>query len=185
MKTLFFLMLFMGTIKAVEAADGAHTPKIYSFNVKTIDGKEKSLADFKGKTLLIVNTASRCGFTRQYEGLEELYKKYHDKGFEILGFPANNFLFQEPGSDQDIKKFCSLKYKVTFPLFSKIDVKGKGIHPLYSYLTKETSFKGDISWNFNKFLVSPDGQVVARFDSKDEPLASGVVSKIESVLPQK
>lgn len=181
MKILFFLMLFMGTVKAAEAAD----PKIYSFTAKTIDGKEQSLADYKGKALLIVNTASRCGFTHQYEGLEELYKKYHDKGFEILGFPANNFMFQEPGNDQEIKKFCSLKYNVTFPMFSKIDVKGKDIHPLYAYLTEETPFKGNISWNFNKFLISPDGQVIARFDSKDEPMATKVVSKIESVLPKK
>lgn len=163
----------------MEAAD----PKIYSFTVKTIDGQEKKLSEYKGKALLIVNTASRCGFTRQYEGLEELYKKYQAKGLEILGFPANNFMFQEPGSDEDIKKFCSLKYNVTFPMFSKIDVKGKGMHPLYAYLTKETDFKGDVSWNFNKFLISPDGRVIARFESKDEPLGANVVSKIESVLP--
>lgn len=177
MKTLLFLMLLMGAVKAVEASD----PKIYSFQVKTIDGKETTLADYKGKALLIVNVASKCGFTRQYEGLEELYKKYQDKGFEVLGFPANNFLFQEPGNDEEIKKFCSLKYNVTFPMFSKIDVKGKGIHPLYAYLTGE---KGNVSWNFNKFLIAPDGRVVTRFESKDEPLDKKVVSEVESVLPR-
>lgn len=158
---------------------------LYSFSAKTIDGKEQPLADYKGKTLLIVNTASRCGFTPQYTSLETLYKKYHDQGLEVLGFPANNFLFQEPGSNADIKKFCSLKYNVTFPMFSKISVKGKDIHPLYAYLTKETDFKGGITWNFNKFLVSPEGKVVARFDAKTEPLSPELISKIEGILPKK
>jgi glutathione peroxidase len=180
MKIWMFLMLFMAVVKSVEASD----PKIYSFNVKSIDGKERSLSEFKGKALLIVNTASRCGYTSQYATLEELYKKYQGRGLEILGFPANNFLYQEPGTDEEIKKFCSLKYNVTFPMFSKISVKGKDIHPLYSYLTQETEHKGDVSWNFNKFLISPDGQVVARFDSKAEPLSPGVVSSIEKVLPK-
>ncbi len=181
MKTLFFLLLFMASVKSVQAAgDG-----VYSYDVKTIDGKEVSLSQYKGKALLIVNVASKCGFTKQYGPLEELYKKYHDRGFEILGFPANNFLHQEPGSDEEIKKFCSLKYDVTFPMFSKISVKGKDIHPLYKYLTQETDFKGDISWNFNKFLVSPDGKVIARFDSKTEPLSSDLVSKLEAALPSK
>ncbi len=183
MKTLFFLMLFMGAIKGVDASERADA-KIYSFTAKTIDGKDQPLSGYKGKALLIVNTASRCGFTRQYEGLEELYKKYHDHGFEILGFPANNFMFQEPGSDEEIKKFCSLKYNVTFPMFSKIDVKGKDAHPLYKYLTEETDFKGDVSWNFNKFLVSPDGRIAARFDSKTDPLSPEVVSELERVLPK-
>lgn len=178
MKALMLLLLFMATVKSAEASDG----KIYSFTARTIDGKERSLGDYKGKTLLIVNVASRCGFTPQYAGLEELYKKYKDQGLEILGFPANNFMFQEPGNDEDIKKFCSLKYNVTFPMFSKISVKGKDIHPLYAYLTGE---KGGISWNFNKFLISPDGKVVARFDQKVEPMSKEIVSGIESNLPKK
>lgn len=165
-------------------AHAAETAKIYSYQVKTIDGQEKALADYKGKALLIVNVASRCGFTPQYAGLEELYKKYKNRGFEILGFPANNFMFQEPGSDQEIKKFCSLKYNVTFPMFSKIDVKGKNIHPLYKYLTEESEAKADISWNFNKFLVDPNGKVVAHFGSRTAPEDKEFIQKIESVLPR-
>lgn len=157
---------------------------IYSFKMKTIDGQEKSLSEYKGKALLIVNTASKCGFTRQYEGLEKLYEMYKDKGLVILGFPANNFMGQEPGSDAEIKKFCSLKYNVSFPMFSKISVKGKDIHPLYQYLTSALGKSEDISWNFNKFLVSPDGQVVARYGSRTEPSAKELVEKIEAVLPQ-
>lgn len=161
----------------------ADTAKIYSIPVKTIDGKETTLAQYQGKALLVVNVASRCGFTPQYEGLETLYKKYKGQGLEILGFPANNFMFQEPGNEEEIKKFCSLKYNVTFPMFSKIDVKGKEIHPLYQYLTEET--KENVSWNFNKFLVAPDGRVIAHFGSKTEPLSPELVSKVESVLPKK
>ncbi len=162
----------------------AEQNKLYSFKVKTIDGAEKSLSDYEGKALLIVNTASKCGFTKQYAPLEQLYQKYKDRGFEILGFPANDFLGQEPGTNEEIKKFCSLKYNVTFPMFSKITVKGEGIEPLYQYLTAESGFGGDISWNFNKFLVSPEGKVVARFDSKTEPLSEDLVSQVESILPK-
>ena len=156
---------------------------IYSFSAQSIEGQNRSLSDFKGKAILIVNTASRCGFTPQYQGLEALYKKYHSKGFEILGFPANNFMWQEPGSDSDIKQFCSLKYQVTFPMFSKVSVKGKDIHPLYAYLTSQPETKGEISWNFNKFLIDSEGKVVARFGSKTEPEDSELVKKLESVLP--
>ncbi len=160
-----------------------HPQSLYDFTMKTIDGKDQSLGDFKGKALLIVNVASRCGFTKQYEGLQALYEKYHARGFEILGFPANNFMGQEPGTDAEIKQFCSLKYHVTFPMFSKISVKGKDIHPLYQFLTGEPSVKGDISWNFNKFLIDPKGQIVARFDSKKDPLSEDVVKALELVLP--
>jgi glutathione peroxidase len=156
---------------------------IYDFTMTTIDGSPKPLADYRGKALLVVNTASKCGLTPQYEGLEALYEKYHARGFEILAFPANNFLFQEPGSNEQIQKFCSTNYHVTFPLFAKIDVKGKGIAPLYEYLTKESPYPGNISWNFAKFLVGPDGAIVARFDPKVDPLDAQVTSKLEAVLP--
>ena len=161
------------------------TKTVYDFSAKTIEGVEKSLADFKGKTLLIVNVASRCGFTPQYEGMQKLYEKYRGRGFVILGFPANNFLWQEPGGDEEIKKFCSLKYNVTFPLFSKISVKGKDIHPLYQWLTNESEFKGDVSWNFNKFLASPDGKIIGRFDSRTDPLSKEILEKLEGILPAK
>ncbi len=159
----------------------ADNPKICSYSVKTIDGKEISLASYQGKALLIVNVASKCGFTPQYKGLQALYEKYKSRGLEILGFPANNFLFQEPGRDEEIKKFCSLKYNVTFPMFSKISVKGKNIHPLYQYLTSET---GNISWNFNKILVTPEGRIIKRFDSKVDPLSEELTREIEKILPK-
>ncbi len=160
---------------------------IYNFTMKDLDGADQPLNAFQDKVLLIVNVASKCGFTPQYAGLEELYKRYKPKGFEILGFPANNFLWQEPGSDQEIKQFCSMTYGVTFPMFSKISVRGKDIHPLYKYLTdKETDpkFAGKITWNFNKFLVGKDGQILDRFDSKVEPLDPKLVSAVETALSE-
>lgn len=155
---------------------------VHSFTMKTIEGEEKSLGDYQGKVLLIVNTASKCGFTPQYKGLEELYQKYKAKGFEVLGFPANNFMGQEPGTDAEIKSFCSLKYKTTFPMFSKISVKGKDKHPLFQYLTGNPEMLGDVSWNFNKFLVGKDGKLIARFGSRTEPLDKELTQKIESLL---
>ena len=153
--------------------------------MKAIDGTDKSLSDFVGKVLLIVNVASKCGFTPQYEGLESLYQRYRERGFEILGFPANNFGRQEPGTDAEIQSFCSLTYGVTFPMFSKISVKGKDIHPLYAFLTdKETdpAFAGKISWNFNKFLIDRTGKVVNRFDSKDAPMGDKIPRSVEEML---
>ena len=155
---------------------------IHDIETKTIDGQAQKLSEFKGQVLLIVNTASECGYTPQYQGLEELYKKYAAKGFAVLAFPANEFGAQEPGSDAQIKSFCGLKYKTTFPLFSKIVVKGAGIHPLYAYLTKQSPFPGDIPWNFAKFLVAKDGTVAARFTPDDEPLSAAVVKKVEELL---
>ncbi len=144
--------------------------KIYDFVVNDIYGFQKKLSDFEGKVLLVVNTASKCGFTPQYEGLEKLYKKYKDNGFEILAFPANNFLNQEPGSNEEIKEFCSTNYDVSFPIFEKISVKGKNQHPLYKYLTEETGeFKGKIRWNFDKFLIDREGNVINRFKPKIKP----------------
>lgn len=158
---------------------------VFSFTMKDIDEQDVNLADFKGKTLLIVNTASKCGYTPQYAALEQLYQEYKDRGFVVLAFPANNFMGQEPGSDKEIKDFCLLKYKTTFPVFAKTSVKGGDINPLYRYLTTQAGFDGPIKWNFNKFLVSPDGEVVARFDSPVEPKAPELVAQLQQILPQK
>ena len=172
------------TVAAETTAQG--TPvSVYDFKVKTIDGKEASLAAYKGKALLIVNTASRCGYTPQYAGLEALYEKYKDKGLVVLAFPSNDFGGQEPGTNAEIKTFCELKYKTTFPLFEKIDVKGDGAAPLYKYLTGLPGKQGgSISWNFNKVLVAPDGTVVEHFDSKADPTGTVLTQKVEQVLPK-
>lgn len=158
---------------------------VHSFTLKTIDGREQPLSAYKGKALLLVNTASKCGFTPQYKGLEALYQKYRDRGFEVLGFPANNFMGQEPGTNEEIKQFCELKYKTTFPMFSKISVKGRDIDPLYGYLTTESGFNGDIGWNFNKFLVDPQGRVVARYGAPVDPQSGELTQKLESILPDR
>ncbi|MFL6274527.1 MAG: glutathione peroxidase [Blastocatellia bacterium] len=158
---------------------------IYDFSLKNIDGKETSLADYRGKVVLVVNVASRCGFTPQYEGLEKVYLKYKDRGLVILGFPANNFGGQEPGSNEEIKSFCSLKYNVTFPMFTKISVKGDDIHPLYKYLTDKQSdpqFGGDVKWNFNKFLIGRDGKIIGRFEPAVKPESPEVAQAIEQAL---
>ncbi len=176
-------LLALACVAASVTDVGARTLRtVYDFTARAIDGKDVPLSQYKGKVLLIVNTASRCGFTPQYEDLEAIYGLYRAKGFEVLAFPANNFMNQEPGSDTEIQKFCALKYDTTFPLFSKISVKGKDIHPLFAYLTHDTPFPGDVRWNFNKFLISPDGHVVARFDSKVEPTAPEVKTAIEKLL---
>ena len=161
------------------------TRTIYDYSLPTIDGGERSLSEFRGDVLLIVNTASRCGFTPQYAALEMLYRRYQQHGFEVLAFPANNFMNQEPGSDTEIKNFCTLRYDVSFPLFSKISVKGKDIAPLYAYLTTDSAFPGAIGWNFTKFLVARDGRVVARFDSRTDPADRKVTEAIEAALAQK
>jgi glutathione peroxidase len=152
---------------------------VYNFSARTIDGKTRKLSDYKGKVLLVVNTASQCGFTPQYKGLEALYRKYQDKGLVVLGFPSNQFGAQEPGPDSEIAEFCEVNYGVTFPMFSKIDVNGDAAHPLYKYLTTEK--KGllgseAIKWNFTKFLVDRKGTVVERYapTTKPEDLAKDV-----------
>ena len=155
---------------------------LYSFTMKTIDGKDKPLAEYKGKVLLVVNVASFCGYTPQYKDLEEVYQKYKEKGFVILGFPANNFGRQEPGSDEEIKTFCDTKYNVTFDLFSKISVKGDDQHPLYQYITKDSPFPGDVKWNFQKYLVDRKGNIVATFSSRIKPTAENVIQQIELLL---
>ncbi len=155
------------------------------FTMKDIDGKDVPLSKYKGKVLLFVNVASKCGLTGQYEQLVALKTKYADQGLEILGFPANNFMGQEPGTESEIKVFCQTKYNVNFDLFSKISVKGKDIHPLYKFLTeKETdpNYSGDISWNFEKFLIGRDGQVVNRFSPRTKPDAEEVTKAIEAAL---
>ena len=146
---------------------------IYEFNVQTIDHKEQSLADYKGKVVLIVNTATKCGLKNQFSSLETLYQKYKDDGFVVLGFPSNQFLNQEPGTDEEVNQACQLNFGVTFPLFSKINVNGKDAHPLFKYLTKQQSgiLGGAIKWNFTKFLIDRDGNVIDRFAPKTEPEA--------------
>ena len=185
-------MRFATTITALALLSSCTTaPKelpemsIYSIEVKTIDGRITTMQQFKGKVLLIVNTASKCGFTGQYEGLQDLHNKYADKGLLVLGFPSNDFFKQEPGNNEDIAQFCKTNYGVTFPMFSKISVKGKARHPLYTYLTsKETNpeFAGKISWNFNKFLISPSGKIIGRFGSMTKPSDPELISAIETAM---
>ncbi|MBI5705498.1 MAG: glutathione peroxidase [Armatimonadetes bacterium] len=155
---------------------------LYDFKMKDIDGKEMPLAKFKGKVVLVVNVASKCGLTPQYEGLQKLYTTYKDRGLVVLGFPANQFGGQEPGTDTEIKEFCTGKYNVTFPMFSKIVVKGEGIHPLYTWLLQSTENKGDIEWNFAKFLVGKDGKVLKRFAPRVTPDDKDFVASIEAAL---
>ena len=177
-------LLAFGALASEPASKGT-SMSVFDFKVKTIDGKETSLAAYKGKALLIVNTASQCGYTPQYAGLEELYARYKDKGLVVLAFPSNDFGGQEPGSNEEIKKFCELRYKTTFPLFSKIDVKGDAADPLYKYLTGLPGKQGgQVTWNFNKFLVAPDGTVVEHFDSKVKPDSPQLTEKIQGILPK-
>jgi glutathione peroxidase len=158
---------------------------MYEFTMKDIDGKDVKLDAYKGKVAMIVNVASKCGLTPQYEGLEALYEKYKDKGFVILGFPANNFLGQEPGTEKEIKEFCTLKYNVTFPMFAKISVKGTDQHPFYTFLTNKQSnpgFDGDITWNFEKFLADKNGKIIDRFSPKTVPGDPEITKAIETAL---
>ena len=161
---------------------------IYDFTVKDIDGKDVSMADYKGKVLLVVNVASHCGHTPQYADLEAMYLKYKDKGLVIMGFPENNFMGQEPGSTSEIKQFCTTKYDVKFPMFSKIDVTGKNIAPLYTFLTKKAEngvVDAKVTWNFQKFLVGKDGKVIASFDPAKKVTEDEVVKAVEAALAAK
>lgn len=178
------LFLLLSKTDALNESKGNTMEKnIKQITVKDIDGKSVSLSDYEGKVLLIVNVASYCGFTKQYSGLEEIYKQYKDKGFEILAFPCNQFGEQEPGTNEEIKNFCSSKFDVSFRLFDKIDVNGKDKSPLYSILTdNEVTGKSDIKWNFEKFLIDKDGNVVARYSSKVEPKSKELISAIEKEL---
>ena len=179
MKTLMVVSaLSLAQAFCLHAADS-----IYSISLKDIDGKSTSLKAYEGKVLLIVNVASKCGYTPQYAGLEALHEKYKDKGFAVLGFPCNQFGGQEPGTDEEIKQFCSSKYQVTFPLFDKIEVNGPNRHPLYVALAGGGSpFPGDIKWNFNKFLIGRDGKILKRFDSKVKPDSAELVQAVENAL---
>ena len=181
---VIFIVAVFSTVALAQTKKETPMPTLYSFTMKTIEGKEKSLADYKGKVLLVVNTASFCGNTPQYKQLEQVYESYKDKGLVILGFPANNFGKQEPGSDKDIATFCEKNYGVSFDMFSKISVKGSDIHPLYKYLTTETDFKGDIDWNFAKYLVDRNGNVVARFGNRVKPDAEEVINKVNELILQ-
>ncbi|MBK8150112.1 MAG: glutathione peroxidase [Acidobacteria bacterium] len=173
--------VFAFGLRTVPAVPPVET-SVHDFTMKNIDGREVKLDEYKDKVALIVNTASKCGLTPQYEGLQNLYDKYKDKGFFVLGFPANNFMGQEPGTEQEIKEFCTLKYKVTFPMFSKISVKGDDQHALYRYLTGQKDFGGDITWNFEKFLVDGNGRVIARFSPSTKPDDPALVAAVEKAL---
>ena len=185
-----YLAPFILSVYATSAAVGQTEKEkpvvpLYAFTMKTIDGKDKPLSQYKGSVIMIVNVASFCGYTPQYSDLEKLYEAYNSKGFTILGFPANNFGAQEPGTNEEIKDFCDRNYQVKFDLFSKISVKGEDQHPLYRYLTKETDFKGDVGWNFTKFLVDRNGKVVARFSTKVTPMSKEVTQKIDELVAGK
>lgn len=157
---------------------------VHTFTVNDIDGNEFNLADYSGKVVLIVNTASKCGFTPQYEDLQVLHEQYKDKGLVVIGFPANNFGGQEPGTNEEIKTFCLTNYDVNFPMMSKVSVKGDDIHPLFAHLTtaENESFTGEINWNFEKFLIDKNGMLVERFRSKTKPLSSDLKNSIEREL---
>jgi glutathione peroxidase len=173
-----FALLLAGTAAAQEAS-------VLDFTLKRIDGSEQNLGDYRGQVLLLVNVASKCGLTPQYDGLEALYEKYRGKGFAVLGFPANDFAGQEPGSDGEIATFCRSTYGVEFPMFSKITVKGDGQHPLYRKLTSlPAPLGGEVQWNFQKYLVNRDGEVVAKFDPRTKPDDPGLVAKLEELLGQ-
>jgi len=168
-----FLLGAVLTVSAFAASSA------FDFTLPSIDGAASPLAAYKGKTVLIVNVASQCGYTPQYKGLEAIYRKYKDKGFVIVGFPSNDFGGQEPGTEAEIKQFCSRNYQVTFPLYSKVTVKGPNKTPLYAFLTQTG---GEVKWNFTKFLVGKDGKVIDRFESNVDPESSEVVEAIEKAL---
>lgn len=155
-------------------------PEILNYEIENIAGKKVSLCEYKGKTILAVNTASKCGFTRQYKGLEELYQKYKDKGFVVLGFPSNDFGGQEPGTNDDVKNFCERNYGVSFPLFAKSSVKKEKNNPFFKKLTEAA--EKEPKWNFNKYLISPDGQTVTHFGSMTSPTSKKITRAIEELL---
>jgi glutathione peroxidase len=180
MKSLF---AFVSSLLVSIAMHAANIPEI---PLKDIDGKATSLKAYQGKVLLLVNVASRCGYTPQYKGLESVHQKFKGQGFSVIGFPCNDFGRQEPGTPAEIKEFCSSNYSVTFPLMEKISVKGADQHPLYAALTgKDSPFPGDVKWNFGKFLVGKDGKVLKRWDSGTEPTSAEITKAIEDALAAK
>jgi len=173
-------------LAVVQIAFAESKGSLYDIPLKDIDGKKTSLKAYRGKVLLVVNVASKCGYTPQYEALEAVQKRYQGKEFTVLGFPCNDFGSQEPGTAEEIKQFCSSKYDVTFPLFEKLHVKGAEQHPLYAALTgKESPYPGDIKWNFGKFIIGRDGKILARFDSKVKPDSPELTAAIEAALAGK
>lgn len=183
-----FAVLGMSFMTETATKAKSSTKSIHKFSAENIDGVDTSLEKYKGDVVLIVNTASKCGYTPQYKGLQAIYEKYKDRGFKVIGFPTNDFGGQEPGSNEEIKEFCTLKYAVGFPMFAKITVKGEDKHPLYKFLTDKEIHPetgGEITWNFNKFIANGEGEIVARFSSKDEPESEVVTSEIEKHLSKK
>ncbi len=174
--------IFMSIILFSSMALNAQDTNFYSFTVETIDGEEISLAQFKGKKVLVVNVASKCGHTPQYEDLQKLYEEYGGDDFTIIGFPANNFLRQEPGTNEEIKEFCTVNYGVTFPMMAKISVKGKNIHPLYEWLTKEENngvMDAKVSWNFQKFMIDENGELVDMVSPKRKPYDEKIIAWLQ------
>ena len=193
---LLLALIATGCTRATEATEPptttpapdetAMTAPVIDHDVTTLSGETMSLADYRGQALLIVNTASECGFTPQLGGLEELHQRYSDRGFAVLGFPCNDFGGQEPGTNDEIATFCSNEYGVTFPLFDKVEIRTDTPHPLYATLQTELGdeLNGAVQWNFEKFLVDPDGHVVARFGSRTEPLSDELTAAVEAILPR-
>lgn len=184
MDTQTLLLALLATL--VLSVTESPAADLFSIPFRTMDGRTETLGDYRGKLIMVVNVASRCGLTPQYKQLEEIYRKYKDRGFVVLAFPANNFLNQEPGTDEEIKRFCEVNYGVTFPVFSKISVKGRDIHPLYKWLTDRKTnpeFGGEITWNFNKFLIAPSGKVIGRW-GRERPDDPAIIRLIEANLPK-
>jgi glutathione peroxidase len=180
--SVFLLLAFFSMNCNSEGNEMSEKKTVYNFTAKNIDGEDVNLSEYKGKVLLIVNTASECGFTSQYEGLQEIFAKYKDQGFEVLAFPCNQFGGQEPGEGKDIKEFCSTKFSTTFPLFDKIDVNGENAHPLYKFLKSEQTglVTDDIKWNFTKFLIGKDGVPISRYAPQTTP--ANIAPDIEKAL---
>lgn len=183
MRGIFRPMKCLAPLLSLVALASAHAAELSAIPFKTITGEETSLAAYKGKVVLVVNTASKCGLTKQYDALEALHKKYADKGFTVIGFPCNDFGNQEPGTADEIVQFCKTKFSVSFPLMEKIHVKGPEQHPLYAALTgKDGAFPGDVKWNFGKFLIGKDGKPPARFEPKQTPDSPEITAAIEKAL---